>query len=273
MWLPFDFKQQQTMMFRKISKIYKSIGIDGKIYYSSYSVEFDNENKAIIVLSENLQLDLVNGKINLEPHGNITSLKDDVEFLYAILNGKAFYLENKEIITYNNLILPNKLKDTMAKIVDIYEALNMIGINCNKRWDDFTAANWKAINELLNIYYRNIIPKFGSTNAWYILWWEGKVIPIFLAKNSNGEIEVVNWFTTQKYAVFTEKENGEHYKLPNYIFFKKDIWENLYDVDKSILINILEKVDFCLCIQDEMYQLFVEILGAYDMTKNEAYYD
>lgn len=47
----------------------------------------------------------------------------------------------------------------------------------------------------------------------------------------------------------------------------------MYDVDEEILLKELEKGEFCKETEGNFSLLFIEILAAYDVTKNEKYYD
>ncbi len=66
---------------------------------------------------------------------------------------------------------------------------------------------------------------------------------------------------------------SERYFVPAFITFKRDIWENLYDMDEKILLEELKKGEFNKVTEGDFTQLFVEILSAYDTTKRERYYN
>ncbi|MGN1155773.1 MAG: hypothetical protein ACI4TK_06325, partial [Agathobacter sp.] len=100
MWLPFDLEQQQDMRLKRVLQMNRSIGIDRKVYYNNYLVEREYSKDPIIRVSENLTIDLLGGKLDFNMHGNIESLKRDVDFLYAILKGHTFWVDNKRVSEY-----------------------------------------------------------------------------------------------------------------------------------------------------------------------------
>lgn len=273
MWLPFDYEHQQGMVLKKVVQMNKAIGIDGKMYYDNYLVESIDGGNPIIRVSNNLVIDLIGGKINFERHGTIKELKKDVDFLYATMNGESFWLKDKKIASYVGKNLPQNLREQMEEISEISDAFEEINYTCDKKSDDFTEEDWKAINKLLMIYRREIKPKGDKENIWFMWWWNGKVVPLFLMKEKDGEIKVINWLMENGDAIFTETETGEKYRLPKGLVFSRDIWENLYDIDESVLLEDIEKCDYHKNTRDELYLFFVEVLSAYDATKNEKYYD
>lgn len=273
MWFPFDLEQQKDMRLKKVLQIDKTLGIDRQVYYNNYLVEREYSKDPIIRVSENLTIDLLGGKLNFNMHGNIKSLKRDVDFLYAILNGNTFWMDNKQVSEYTDVKLPADLKANMEMITDFYNALKEIEFSCDKRTDEFNENNWKAVTKLINVYQRKIKLKEDNKSEWYIWWWDEKIIPILIVKDENDKTQIVNWIGKEGYAVFTERETGGQSRLPKGLLFKRDIWERLYDVDEEILLRDIEKSDYSERTLNDLYMFFVEILAAYDITRNEKYFD
>lgn len=273
MWFPFDLEQQKDMRLKKVLQIDKTLGIDRQVYYNNYLVEREYSKDPIIRVSENLTIDLLGGKLNFNMHGNIKSLKRDVDFLYAILNGNTFWMDNKQVSEYTDVKLPADLKANMEMITDFYNALEEIEFSCDKRTDEFNENNWKAVTKLINVYHRKIKLKEDDKSEWYIWWWDEKIIPILIVKDENDKTQIVNWIGKEGYAVFTERETGGQSRLPKGLLFKRDIWERLYDVDEEILLKDIEKSDYSERTLNDLYMFFVEILAAYDITRNEKYFD
>ena len=271
MWLPFDYEHQQEIQLKTVLLMNKSIGVDGKNYYDKYWVERMASGTPIIRVSKNLIIDLLGGKLNLEFHGNIEEIKKDVDFLYAVMNGTSFWVQNKKLSEYSDKNVPTDLQNKMEMITDFYNALKEINFICEKDFDDFNDEDWKSVRSLINIYHRNIKIKDDRNNEWCMWWWNGKVIPL-LAVWDDDEIKIVNWLTKEGYVIFTEKESGEKFKLPRGIMFRRDVWEKLYEVDEEILLNDIENSDYSEKTLGDLYLFFVEILSAYDVTKNEKYY-
>ncbi|WP_312070389.1 hypothetical protein [Anaerotignum propionicum] len=274
MWLPFDYSHQMELEFIKIFTMNKTIGIDGITYYDSYLVEAvitEDDDKPVIRVSENLILDLLKGTFHFDIIGDIFSLYKDVQFFKALQQGKTLYVDNKKVIDVQNVKISKKFKNEIDQILDLHSAFIEIGYVCKKRFADFTDENRKFINELLKIYNRKIRPKEGCNSAWFMWHWDDKVVPLFLVYNEEKKLDVVNWFTTNKYGIYVEK--GKKYALPRFSLFKRDILEKLYDVDEQIWIEEFEKTKFIENIIDEIIQSFLELVAAYDKTYNQVYFD
>lgn len=272
MWLPFDYEHQKEIRLKTVLEMNKSIGIDNVTYYDKYIVERYDTDAPIIRVSENLTIDLIGGKLQLEMHGNIESLKKDVDFLQAVLQGHSFWVDGKQVTEYANMNISESLQNDMDLITDFYHALNEIDFVCDKKIDDFDEKNREAVVRLVNLYHRKVKLKEERNNEWRMWWWDDRVIPLLVVKDDNEEIQIVNWIAKDGYITYSE-EAGQKHIFPRGMLFKRDIWEKLYDVDEEILLRDIERSDFDEFTSEELYLFFVEILSAYDTTKNEKYYD
>lgn len=273
MWFPFDFKEQKNIELTKTVCVNQPIGIDNKIYYENYYIEGKVAEKPTIRVSENLIIDLYEGKLTFEMHGNIESLKKDVDFLYAILEGAALKIDNEEILIFKTVNYSSELQKNMEMVKKFYDSLKEIQFACTKRIEKFDKKDWKAVNELINICQRKIKFKSNNMYIWYLWWWDEKVIPLLIIRSGDKKVQIVNMLENENYRVYLDKSASGHKRLPNTIFFKRDIWEKLYNVDKEILLNDITRCDYSIETVEEMQLFFVEILSAYDTTKNEKYYD
>lgn len=120
--------------------------------------------------------------------GNMESLKKDVDFMYAILEGHTFQVDNKLVSNYTNANIPANLRENMEMITDFYDALKEIAFVCDKRAEKFTPQNWRAVEKLISIYHRKIRLKADGESEWCNWWWDDKVIPLLIVKDENGKI-------------------------------------------------------------------------------------
>lgn len=273
MWLPFNYSHQREIVFKRFVQMNKPVGIDGVNYYDFYLVEglVAKDDKPIIRLSENLTLDFMGGKINFDTRGNLTTLLRDVQFINKLKVGSQIFVDNQKMTDITDINIPKAMRDKIQLVLDLENAFKEIGIRCDKRFDAFTEENWKHINELLNLYHRRLKPKEGKDSAWYIWNWDDVVVPLMLNVNENKEIDIINWFTTKKYALFVNNEM--QCALPNFILFKRDILEKLYNVPKQIWVDEIERIKYSEENIPEILLFFVEILSSYDRTRNEIYFE
>lgn len=160
----------------------------------------------------------------------------------------------------------------MDMIINFTNALKEIKFICDKMAKDFDDKDWNAVMKLISIYKRRFKIKEERNNEWCIWWWDGKLIPLLVVRDEDNEIQIVNWLVEEGYVIFTERISKEQYILPKGIMFHRDIWENLYDIEENILLEDIKRSDFCEKTMDDLNLFFVEIMSAYDKTKNEKYY-
>ena len=273
MWLPFDYSHQKEIEIKSMVRMDKSIGISDVNYYDYYIVERDKarESNPIIRLSENLSLDLIGGKINLDMVGDIETLLNDVNFINSLKEKRNISINGKEIIGINSINVSRNMNDKINLALELAEAYKEIGVQCNKKFKDFTEENWKSISNLLGLYKRKLRPKEGQQDAWYIWNWDDVVVPLLLVINESGKVDIINWFTTKRYSLFVSDEL--RVALPNFVIFKRDILEKLYNVPKTIWIVEIERVTYSEHNIEAIFSFFVEILSAYDKIHNEIYYE
>lgn len=274
MWLPFDYEQQQKIKLKRILQVNKEIRIDDKIYYDKYWIEEMNIDSKILIIrvSENLVINMYNKELYLEMYGNFDTLNKDAVFLGALLEGKTLWLGDRQASTYPNKKFTVELYQKMDMIINFTNALKEIKFICDKMAKDFDDKDWNAVMKLISIYKRRFKIKEERNNEWCIWWWDGKLIPLLVVRDEDNEIQIVNWLVEEGYVIFTERISKEQYILSKGIMFHRDIWENLYDIEENILLEDIKRSDFCEKTMDDLNLFFVEIMSAYDKTKNEKYY-
>lgn len=269
-WVPFDYDAQKQLEFVECLEINEPFKIDGKPYYDSCEIRENRDKTFSIKLSENLTIETGKGKFDFHPLTELDEIIKDVQFLEDIPYGKVFYIGEYKICEYKDVTFNDKFCRMLNEFKQLQLAVNKFEIRLNKCMKDFTEDDWKAINELLKIYQGEIPVK--NKNIWYMWWWQGKVVPFFFAYGRNGEscIESGIRFKHLKLSVGPEDEK---YFVPVFIIFRRDVWEKLYDVDEKVLLEELEKGEFNAITEADFTELFIEILSAYDTTKNEKYYN
>lgn len=269
-WLPFEYKQQLNTSISHIVTISNSLGFQGFNCYSKYKVELINKENYIIHLSDNLKLDIKNNKIEFKAISSLNDIYIDIKFLNSLQEFDKIYINENPVLSYNNLDFPSELYSDLNYLSVMISAFEHFNIDCNKKVCEFTDKDWSAIDELIKIFRGNI--DFKDKYMIYMWWWQGRVIPILLIKNSLNKADSYNLITVKDFIIEVHN-NDNKYKVPNFVMFKRDIWINLYNVKEDILIDEIKKSDFNIFTQDILSLLFVEILSAYDTIKEEKYYN
>lgn len=269
-WVPFDYDVQRRIEFIKCLKISKPFKIDGKPYYDSCEIRENSDKTYSIWLSENLIIDLGKEKFDFHPMTQLEQIIKDIQFLEALTYGNTFYIGGHKVSGYKDVCLNDKLQQMLNEYKQLQLAVNKFDIKLDKAVKDFTEKDWEAIDALLKIYQGEIVRK--DEPDWYMWWWQGKVMPFFFAFERNGEVYVENGVHFKRLQLSVGSEAAK-YIVPTFIGFKRDIWEKLYDVDEKVLLDELQKGEFNVVTKGNFTQLFVEVLSAYDTTKNEKYYN
>lgn len=267
-WLPFSYELQKSMELLTCRKVKETFGVDGVPYYDEFELTRKPDGKFIIQLSENLYIDMGGKKFQFTPVTELEQVVRDIHFLEMIQQGSSFYIGTRKICNYGEVKFGTDLEKAVKNYTQIQLAVTKFGIRINKKIDDWGDADWKAMDELVKIYHGNF--KLKNKTSWHMWWWQGKVIPFLLGVDKDGNVQAENGTRLDHFGItITDK----HYRVPAFIMFKRDVWEKLYDVDEDILLGELEKADFNEDTQGEFSLLLMEVLAAYDMTKNEKYYD
>lgn len=268
-WLPLTYELQRKMDFVEKIKIDEPFGVDGAVYYSAFELRKNMEQAVVIQLSKNLCIDIRKKKTYFKPLTDIEGVIKDIRFLEAVRRGRSFCIGRDKICDFGHADFDDELQGAVRNFTQLQSAVKTFEIKLGKNFGDFTDDDWKAIDELLNIYQGKFRPK--KETAWHIWWWQGKIVPFFMAMNpDNGEVLTENGMHLNHFKITTTKNN---YQIPALVMFKRDIWENLYDVDEDVLLDELEKGELNTETEGDYSLLFIEILAAYDTTKNEKYYN
>lgn len=269
-WLPMSYELQKGIQLQSFVKVAKKFGVDGVNYYNSFTLGMNSKKEKEIKLSENLSINIGKNKFTFKPVTEIGVLIKDIQFIQALKNGKKMCVDGEGLCEYGDINYIGEIEQIMENFTLIYMASIKLNVTINKRVDSFDEDDWKSANLLVNLYQKKIKPK--EETAWYLLWWEKKVIPFFVANDENDDIVVENIFYMKKFKFMISGESDD-YQIPGFVLVKRDIWEKLYDIDEDVILDGIEHSDFNKETQGYYSLLLVEILAAYDKTSNEKYFD
>jgi len=182
-WIPFDYDLQTKLEIMPYIEITETFGVDGKAFYEKYALMKQSDGNIQIILSDNLMADLKKNKFFFNAKTDIDGVKKDIDFLQAVKNGHTLTSGNNVICEYTDPILGKDIEQVIRNINDLIKAQEQFAVKIIKRFDKFSNENYVAMDELINFYRGDIRPK--DITDWYMWWWDGKVIPMFMAVDSD----------------------------------------------------------------------------------------
>lgn len=267
-WVPFSYDFQKQIELFACEKITDTFSIDRIPYYKEFEIRKSTGKSVIFQFSENLYVDIGVNKIEFKAKTYIDQVMRDIQFLEALKNGKSFYIGDTKIGTYENVNFGDDLETTINDFKNIQEALIRFNLKLDKKFTDFNDKDWESMDNLVKLVQNGIKPNKQMT--WYMWWWQDKAVPFFVALDKDGNVKIENSLYMKYFRIVVANSD---YRVPVFILFKRDIWEKLYDVDESILLEEIESSIFNNETEGNFSLLFVEILSAYDENKDEKYYD
>lgn len=267
-WVPFSYDFQKQIELFACKKITDTFSIDRIPYYKEFEIRKSTGKSVIFQFSENLYVDIGVNKIEFKAKTYIDQVMRDIQFLEALKNGKSFYIGNTKIGTYENVNFGDDLETSIRDFKNIQEALIRFNLKLDKKFADFNDKDWESMDNLVKLVQNGIKPNKQMT--WYMWWWQDKAVPFFVALDKDGNVKIENSLYMKYFRIVVANSD---YRVPVFILFKRDIWEKLYDVDESVLLEEIETSIFNNETEENFSLLFVEILSAYDKNKDEKYYD
>lgn len=267
-WVPFSYDFQKQIELFACKKITDTFSIDRIPYYKEFEIRKSTGKSVIFQFSENLYVDIGVNKIEFKAKTYIDQVMRDIQFLEALKNGKSFYIGNTKIGTYENVNFGDDLETSIRDFKNIQEALIRFNLKLDKKFADFNDKDWESMDNLVKLVQNGIRPNKQMT--WYMWWWQDKAVPFFVALDKDGNVKIENSLYMKYFRIVVANSD---YRVPVFILFKRDIWEKLYDVDESVLLEEIETSIFNNETEGNFSLLFVEILSAYDENKDEKYYD
>lgn len=267
-WVPFSYDFQKQIELFACEKIADTFSIDRIPYYKEFEIRKSTGKSVIFQFSENLYVDIGVNKIEFKAKTYIDQVMRDIQFLEALKNGKSFYIGDTKIGTYENVNFGDDLETTINDFKNIQEALIRFNLKLDKKFADFNDKDWESMDNLVKLVQNGI--KLNKQMTWYMWWWQDKAVPFFVALDKDGNVKIENSLYMKYFRIVVANSD---YRVPVFILFKRDIWEKLYDVDESVLLEEIESSIFNNETEGNFSLLFVEILSAYDENKDEKYYD
>lgn len=187
-WIPFEYDFQKSVKIIPKMTVEKSFGVEDTYFYERYVLAGNSDSGFCIELSDNLTVDLKHDKFIFEIKSDIEGVMRDINFLDAVCHGHRLISGEDNICEYSDPLFGSDMKQMVSDVKDFYAALKHFDFRITKSFSEFTNADFSAMNALIRLYrgeYRS-----NNTTEWYMWWWDGKVMPIFVAINLLGTVTI-----------------------------------------------------------------------------------
>lgn len=268
---PLEWYDNRTYVIKQ--RIQQTIGIDSRIFYEEYDVVTNSNGGIILIPSENLEIDVTNGKFTLKENSNLRQLRVDAEFLLCAMQNTSFTIGNNDF-QYRRLNMPKALEDQLEFYIQLDDVLQMIEFNFKKPFKTLSKQIKQQLVSIVamknGLYNKDLIDKQHIFN-WEI---EDKYIPVIVSRRENDDRnDLVNAIYTRKHQTFDVDEKGHYFRVPLFVIIDKHILANLYYYDYAYIKEQIDKADVNECTLGTLNYAALQLINVYDATKDEKMLD
>lgn len=222
-WLPFEYDFQKSVNIVPKTVVEKPFGVESTYFYERYVLAGSSDSGFSIELSDNLTIDLKHDKFLFEMKSDIEGVMRDINFLDAVCHGNKLISGEDSVCEYSDPLFGNDMEQIISDMKDFYGALKQFHFIITKSFNEFTHADFVAMNKIIRLYRGEYHSK--NTTEWYMWWWEDRVMPIFVAIDpDNHKVHAENGLRFSHFKL-TVGDTGM-YEISPLFMYKRDILEN-----------------------------------------------
>lgn len=264
--LPLEWHDDSTYVIRE--RVHKTLGIESRVFYKEYEAETIFNEGIILILSENLEIDLVKGKVRFKEKSGIKQLRIDAEFLLCAKQNASFTIEDRNF-QFGKLDMPKRLEDKLNFYIQLDDVLQMIEFDFKKPFKIISKQTKQQLESIVAM--RNGLYNEDLTDKQHIFNWkiEDKYMPIIVSRHENDEKnDLMNAIYTRKYQTFDSDEKGNYFKVPLFVILDQYVLNDLYYYDYTYIREQIDKADVNEYTVGTLNQAALSLINAYDATNN-----
>lgn len=265
---PLEWRDETEFSF--IKTVEQPILVDEELFYDKYRCVANSKGELIVYPSDNIELNLTEGKNTFHIKSGITDLCRDAKFSLKLLQGKSLFIGDMER-PIKNPNMPIGMMQELKYLVELGDVLDMIGFYSDAPYNDYTALQLKQLQHLVDIRrgrYNSVIKdpickfrwKFGE-----------KDYPLLIAKSKDGLI-LRSAIYARDFAPFLPNENNANelgYKLPLFLFESAEIIGNLYIYDYATIEQQIAETQINEVTSSQLNLAALKLIAAYDVNQEE----
>ncbi len=273
---PRPIQLNQNSFFALGRDVKQTISVDGEDYYNSYETIEEAGILSTVRLSENLIIEFKKSRILFEYKTTIKQLYNDARFLLSLIDGKKMKI-NGTVVDLGTIEENSDFKQKLDYIVDLYETLEMIGVEIDSAYSDLSQKQKNDIFALLNYKRGNsdkTIPEGISTIIWN---YDGKKVPLFVIKDKEKVLlENAAYPKKRVIGISNSNDSGEEnkiYRVPAFMHLHESILSNLYEYNYDEFEKQIELMECNDKTFDFVLGAALKMINVYDITNDNKFLD
>ena len=257
--------------WKKYSTIKSNISINGKKFYSEYTVVGKNTNEVIVgPITINLHDRIIHIKLEGTPKKRIKDLEFIINILkekYIMFDNRKFNLPftNKELIK-KNIPIYGKQLDYFKKVVKVY---NFFKTEFDIDYDKLNEKDLKNLHHLINLYDGIFTSEMKELQKYYININKYKFVFV-LSFNGN---KLYNFYSQEMVdnTLCVIESNGKKTKTSIYSNLLPEEYLNVSNFNEKIIEKSFKKLELNDEVFDSINFLLLSFLSAYDQSNDRKY--
>lgn len=271
--IPGDIHTKQT--------VNTNVSIGEKQFYSSIDI-IQSANETKYIFGESFTITFCHNSddnicdIKYKNSNNIRTIATDLDFMVSYIETGYFLIDkHKEYFDYDNADFSNfnieEQKETLKKIKDIVNLLDILGCNKDISLKDISDDDWFKLDILIRgLIHKNTVnlnlSEFSPINAFNICNLKF-LIYLHKVENEPDKYSISDYFTTE-IPTFVEIE-GEKIETSQFCIMKRDDFNSYDNLKCELFLPSFKKAKHCNEIINQTNSFLLELLAAYDESKNE----
>lgn len=269
---PIEWRDKSVFLMGRDVELPISIG--KKQYYERYKCIADSNGGMTIIMSPNLQLSFKEGQFQFKVISTIREIARDAAFLLQVKCAGAFSISTMKIDIPKPSIAPD-FERTLTYIVDLYEALEMIGFDVNRKISQLTEEQENDFYNLVKLskgVLNDQIPEGISNYNWSF---GGKYYPLAIEKQK-GRIKLYESLYSDKLAFYVPSSSSPDemgYKMPFFSYYDEKILSNLYNYDYDAFRKQIDSSAINEHSAAALLQCVLILINVFDIKKDTHFLD
>ena len=255
-------------------EVEQNVSVDGEVFYTRYTCIADSNGDMMLKLSPNLELKLTEGIFSFKGKSTINELGHDAKFLLRLKKTNAFAIQ-EHVINFFNLKISGEFEKRLEYISDLYDTLEMIGLDLNTKVSKLTEKQQTQLFKLVNLRmgaYNSQIKENVSRYNWKF---GEKYYPLLICKK-NRRMELISLvYSKNMVMIIPSEDNADERgnKIPLFLNNDVDVLSNLYVYDYDAFYQQIDDSNINELTADIFIEYSLELINVYDRNSDTHFLD